>query len=1106
MNAFKDRLKKLNEQQKQAVDAIEGPVMVIAGPGSGKTELLSLRVVNILKNDDVSPSNILCLTFTDSAAFNMRERLIGLLGRDAYKIAVHTFHSFGVEVINRFPEYFYKGASFLPADDITQTEILESIFKELEYDNPLRSEHNSQFVYLYKAKKSIEYLKKAGLTPSEFKKILEENKRLLAQADPIVRPVFSEKVSKKMYEPAAKATEKIGKLEHGSLPGNFKPLTISFCDSLTDALTEAQKINATKPLTEFKNSWMRNGPDKKIHFSDFLDIGKMEALADIYEKYANRMREEGYYDYNDMILDAISTLENNAGIRLDIQERYQYVLVDEFQDTNDAQIRLLHLLTDNPVNEDRPNIMIVGDDDQAIYKFQGAEISNIIDFKKSYRDPAMIVLKNNYRSAQNILDAARYIIKKGVSRLEGIMPEIQKELVSVNKNIPKGSIRSHEFASRELEYHWIILEVEKLLSEKTPAKEIAIIAREHKELEALVPYFHDAKIPISYERQQNVLLEPHIRQLITMARFIDSLMKESEDADNFLPEILNYPFWNLKRVSIWELSLKAKKENKPWLKAMIESGGGLKEIAEFFIDLGGRAKFETAEEIVNELIGGPQLTLPEEDTDEEITVRHDMFSPFRSYYFNKKKFEKDRPDYLRFLSSLHSFISSLREYKRGKNVSTENMIEFVDTHEKNNLAVNNISPFLNAQEAVQLMTAHKSKGLEFDAVFIVNCQESVWAENNRKNDIPLPMNLPIFPKGEDLDDQLRLFYVAITRAKSKLYLTSYKTDHRGKESTRLGFLAPAGDSADHFKPEFVDLKKVVGNPEDLLANQWGMQYGKPLIQDEKILLKPILDSYQLSVTHLHNFLDVANAGPLAFFEKNLLRFPEPKSPAGALGSALHKTIKRIYEHYKTRKNLPSEKEALEWLENFLYQERLNKKQFNLMLKRGKNAFEKFYEKKKDFFSPEDRIEMDFKEQGAVVNEARLTGKIDRIVLKGSEMTVSDFKSGKAIDSWSPGGIYEKIKAWKYKQQIIFYKLLIENSRDFEGKYLVNKGIIEFIEPFHKNIVDLNLEIEKEDVERLTALIGVVYKKIKALDFPDTSKYSKDINGIKAFEDDLLKNG
>src|SRR3989338_828610 len=177
MSQFEKRYSQLNPEQKKAVDTIEGPVMVVAGPGSGKTELLSLRVANILRKVDIRPGNILCLTFTDAAAFNMRQRLVGLLGRDAYRVAIHTFHTFGVEVINRYPEYFYNGAIFLPADDATQTEILEGIFQKLDYGNPLHSEHQGRFVYLNPVKKSIEYLKKAGLSPDEFNQILEANKK-----------------------------------------------------------------------------------------------------------------------------------------------------------------------------------------------------------------------------------------------------------------------------------------------------------------------------------------------------------------------------------------------------------------------------------------------------------------------------------------------------------------------------------------------------------------------------------------------------------------------------------------------------------------------------------------------------------------------------------------------------------------------------------------------------------------------------------------------------------------------------------------------------------------------------------------------------------------
>lgn len=1105
MNNFEDRLKKLNKQQRQAVDAIEGPVMVIAGPGSGKTELLSLRVANILHSTDTAPGSILCLTFTDAAAFNMRRRLSGLIGREAYRVAVHTFHSFGVEIINRYPEYFYNGASFLPADDITQTEILENIFNGLDYDNPLRSEHNGQFTYLRKAKKAIEYLKKAGLTPAEFKIILAENKKAVNHINPIISSVFNDRISKKMFQPIFKALEEISKHPSGPLPGSFKSFAETIADSLAEAVNCAQEQDTTEPLTIWKKRWTAKNDDKITRLTDARDLEKMEALADIYEAYATQMREKGYYDYNDMILDTIAMLEKNVGVRLDLEEQYQYILVDEFQDTNDAQTRLLRLLTEHEVNEGRPNIMVVGDDEQAIYKFQGAEIANIINFKKAYRDPAIVMLKENYRSTQDILDAARHIIKKGTGQLENILPDIKKELIAANQEIKDGGIHSKEFLSRDIEYHWIAGEVDKLIKSGIPLDAIAIIAREHKDLEALAPYFHAAQIPIAYERQQNTLHEPLIIQLITMARFVDSLVKKSENADDLLPEILSYPFWNIERPIIWKISIKAYQEKEKWLEVMLRSGGRLKEIADFFIKLGEQANYQTAEEILHQLIGGPQQILPDEDSEDEAIIRHNMFSPFRSYYFGKDRFTKQRTEYLRFLSSLQSFVGALREYRRGQPVTTGGMIAFVDMHDKNNLAINNISQFINADNAVQFMSAHKAKGLEFEAVFVINCQESIWADSGRgRNSLSLPMNLPICPEGDNLDDQLRLFYVAMTRAKRLLYLTSYQTDHKGKESARLGFLATTDDSPELFKQEFINIEDIGKSPEELLISQWDARYAIPFVADEKALLKPLLEKYQLSVTHLQNFLNVADAGPLAFLEKNLLMFPEPKSPSGALGSAIHKTIQHAYQHLKNQEKLPSVQEVLSWFEKLLSDERLNRENFNLMLKRGQKALEAFYTEKKSNLSPQDKIEFNFKSQGVIIEEAHLTGKIDRIIVSGAEMIVCDFKTGKAIQSWTTGDPYEKIKAWKYRQQIVFYKLLIENSRDFGGKYSVNKGIIEFIEPRNEQIIDLPAEIEKKEVERMKNLINIVYKKIISLDFPDVSRYSKDINGIIAFEEDLLK--
>ena len=145
--SFSDRYHQLNVAQKQAVDTIEGPVMVVAGPGTGKTELLSVRVANILSKTDTLPENILCLTFTESGQAAMRERLVGIIGKDAYKVAIHTFHSFGSEIMNHNREYFYRNALFEPADDIKQYEILRGIFEELEFSNPLSSMMNGEYTH-----------------------------------------------------------------------------------------------------------------------------------------------------------------------------------------------------------------------------------------------------------------------------------------------------------------------------------------------------------------------------------------------------------------------------------------------------------------------------------------------------------------------------------------------------------------------------------------------------------------------------------------------------------------------------------------------------------------------------------------------------------------------------------------------------------------------------------------------------------------------------------------------------------------------------------------------------------------------------------------------
>lgn len=1168
VSQFDTRYKKLNSAQKQAVDTIEGPLLVVAGPGSGKTEILSLRVAKILKETQSLPSNILCLTFTDSASVNMRERLAKLIGQEAYRVAIHTFHSFAIDIIQKYPEFFYKGAIFTPVDPISKIAILEDIFNELPYNNPLASSHPEQgFVYLSDTANIIANLKKAGITEDELDSILKQNEIQAKRISDILSPIIEKRVSESVIAELEAARIKILEEDVGvpntlgtvttGIPSLYKAVALS----LEEALIKRAETEKNEPISKWKAKWFKNDDTNEKVFKDTLSIEKMKSVAYIYRKYRKIMHERCLFDFDDMILDLISAIEKNPRLRYDLQEQYQYILVDEFQDTNNAQMRIVRLIADAPVHECHPNIMVVGDDDQAVYKFQGAELSNILNFKTMFKDVAIVNMTANYRSTQDILDIATHVIRKGEHRLENLIPQLEKTLISSNPEIKEGSIIHKVFDTSLHEFHYVSRRIRALIDAGTSPKEIAVIARKHKQLESLVPYLQGAGVPIRYEREQNVFEQPHIVQLILMARFINSLSaKDTAEADEYLPKILAFPFWQLPRMTVWNISKAAYRERKSWLECMLENEA-TKRIAEFFIELGEQAQHEPLEKILDLLIGAHvQLVQESEDEDEEIgdensnTVNTKLStntmpafddspiaSPFKSYYFSKERFNHARAEYLSFLSSLRVFVRALREYK-GKKGSRESLyisdlVDFVDIHEKNGIALNDQSPFANATDAVNLLSSHKAKGLEFDTVFVLSCTDDVWAGRGVSNKITLPANMPIEPAGDTEDDQLRLFYVALTRAKRNLYLTSYKVKDDGKESMALRFLTADNlegtkvvDTDEKlqkdilrklYEPEKGDEETFASNyaPEthELLTASWLLYHTPPFFGEEESLLKSLLEKYQLSVTHLNNYLNVTKGGPRLFLEQNLLRFPQAKSPSGGYGSAIHKTLERFSIKLKRGSDQDGGRATLEevlgWFKEYLEHERLSKQDTIQFLERGTEALTKFYEAKQADFSPEDKVEVNFKDQGVLIEgmgsangtTAHITGKIDRIIhVGGGRIVVCDFKTGKAKKEWAPKGEYEKIKLYEYERQLLFYKLLIDNSRDYKNVYTVNGGKLMFVEPLpNGQIVELHLDFDEEKLDRVKRLVGIVYKKIMDLDFPDTSMYGEKLEDIIVFEDKLL---
>ena len=317
-------------------------------------------------------------------------------------------------------------------------------------------------------------------------------------------------------------------------------------------------------------------------------------LADVYEAYVDAMNKEGYADFDDLILDVLTTVRARKGILATLQEQYQYVMVDEFQDTNDAQMALVSLIIDAAANENKPNIMVVGDDDQAIYKFQGAELSNILTFQNRYRDVVTVTLTKNYRSVPEIVGLARALIQQGEERLETLTENLEKSLEAAHPDMTSGEVVSLAFDDAVHEQVYVTKEIKRLIDLGSSPESIAVRARNHKQLEALSPILAAHNIPVTYERETNVLDKPHIAQLVTCLRFIGSLADNLTNPDqSLLPMIVQYPFWGAERQEVWRLALAARKTDGGWLSAMLESDQQIfQQIAQLFLALAGKAQRE----------------------------------------------------------------------------------------------------------------------------------------------------------------------------------------------------------------------------------------------------------------------------------------------------------------------------------------------------------------------------------------------------------------------------------------------------------------------------------------------------------------------------------
>ncbi len=1062
--AFDARYKKLNAAQREAVDAIEGPVMVVAGPGTGKTQVLALRVVNILRKTDAAPGNILCLTFTEAGAFAMRERLRAFIGQDAYRVGIYTFHAFCNSIISRYPESFYSAASYSLAGDLERAEIIDELFAKLPHGHPLASRH-SELGYAYRRDivERIKHIKGGGYTPEEYADLVE---RLISE---------HAAVNKAMSDwPARLSIKKLDVVHtvHDALMGLRSTYGAYLARTLNDAVKFAESDGKTEAIGEWKKKFFEKEGDAFI-LKDTARVAMVRAVAEFYREYEDALHARGLYDYDDMIIEVVHALKRAHAIRNELEEKYQHVLIDEFQDTNEAQMNLVRAITSNPVHEGRPNVMVVGDDDQAIYKFQGAELSNIIDFhERTYRGVRTIVLDVNYRSHQTILDYARSIVLQGKNRLESsASPALPKVLSQGNTSLSAGNVEVTRFASDSEEYSNIARKIHQLIDAGGDPREIAIIAREHKILQQILPYLDHEGVRYEYMRRANVFDEPHISELVTMCEFVASVNAKGGRRDDLLPTLLSFPYFNISRAVLFDIAIKAKDTHRSWPSVARDCGDpNVAKAMDLLGDLGVRADSVPLEHLLDEYM---------------------QRSGFRDHYFSRASIHERPVSYVSFLASLRTFIGALREWHEGKPLFVRDVGVFVELHRAAQVSLVCESPVIRSERSVLLMTAHGAKGLEFGSVFIIGAHDDVWTSSRKKNKVTLPAPIApvISPAGDEEDDFIRLLYVAVTRAKHTLHISGH--------DTLLRYLPGANEERESSESAEVD-EGVVRAHENALA-----LVTPPYREDERAVLARVTEGYKLSVTHLNNFVNVAKGGPLYFVEQDLLRFPQPMSAPGVFGSAIDAALTELINYPKYHGVACELSHMLGVFERKLARGRLPDVEARRQRERGEKVLTRYYALRDEFRS-DDEAQVDLGNDGVVIGDAPVGGRLDLLRVDDGAFRVIDFKTGKVCRSWNATSDTDKIKLHNYKQQLVFYKLLLDRSS--RKRMPVAALALEFVEGVADEGERVLLEYvpTAEDEARLVKLVNAVYHRIISLDFPDITNYERTYKGVLTFEDDLIQ--
>lgn len=1072
----------LNTKQKEAVEYLDGPLLVLAGPGTGKTQLLSEKVAYILKNTDTNPENILCLTFTETGASNMRERLKSIIGKDGLKVNIGTYHAFGTDILTQYKNYAedYDRKLDSAIDEVMQFKIVRDIQNKLPGRDILRGDNVKDIISVISSAKS------AGLSANDLQKIAEQNledSKVLSEAiSPLLKNIVP-RAFKESYEKAYRSIYEIliNYADAQPILSGVERSIAGLARDLKIAVVEAESAEKIKPLSSWKDKYFEKDEKGNYRLKDRVANKKLLSIAKVMGEYDTHLRDNGLYDFDDMIQEAVRILKTDNGFKLTLQEHYQFIMLDEFQDTNPSQFSIIKQLTDY----EKPMIMAVGDDDQAIYEFQGALSTNLTDFQEYYA-ANVIPLVENYRSTQEILDFSRKIINQAPDRFA------DKELIAHKPAPEKTQIFRHEFLSSDMEYDFIAREIHKLIKSDVKQSDIAIISYKTKYFMPLLPYLKaQPEIKIAYEKRDNLFEDEVVHEILTIARFVQEIADGKKNETSIL-EILSYPFFKLPMLEVVKIAGEARKNHKTMFEVLSTSENAeIGRVAEWLANLVAKAFTEPLEIMLDYIIGAAEL--------------NGYHSPLLEYYTADD-------EYGAFLlyENLASLRGKLRKHFGEKSLKLKNLIDMVDDYEAAEMTLNKTSPYKDADEAVQVLTAHKAKGLEFEYVFIISADHVAWGKGKGNNNLlALPKNLiQIRHTGTTDGEKLRILYVALTRAKSTLYITNSLHDFNDKAPDRLEYfeeymdgdtiispLIPAGKVECHYEASASVSSDTTEN-----LRHWLAPYAK-LTPDMRAIYRDRVKNWRMSASSLTSFIDIVYAGPMEFFKRQILRAPsEPETEALAFGDLVHKTFEAV-----TNRGVSDEK-AVEFFLDELEKKELPQETLQKLREKGPAdlavSLAKFGE-----ILRQGKAEVNLAPEKLSIEGVPVTGKIDHILIDDDAKTIEiyDFKTG--------GYHKEKWRShatlYKYMLQLGFYKLLLNNSPTYR-KYKVARAHILFVTPDKdEEVYDKVYEFNDEDEKELTDLMRTIYSMVETLKFMDDVEIFRmadnnlGIKDIKSFIELLL---